>query len=146
MSYVVIDTAFDISSECWRVVSSVSHLDNRSFRSHLRGNQWMAYAISSACFMQKKMIFIFPSLSEQIHSTKSLNWLNIQYTWLLSRIQDGKADQTYPRWTDVSDQYLNSLFRGFAISFGRDFRSRPSQIHNNNLINQSTNHLVFNRA
>ena len=26
----------------------------------------------------------------------------------------------YPRWADVSDRYLNPLFQGFAISFGRD--------------------------
>ena len=48
---------------------------------------------------------------------------------------------TYPRWTDVSDQYLIFLFRGFAISFGRDpsvsSLTIPTVIHN--LINQSIN-------
>ena len=62
-----------------------------------------------------------------------------------------------PRWADVSGQYLNSLFWGFAMSFGRDpsvsSLTSPSQFHHNSitiihdLINhQSINELVFNRA
>ena len=40
------------------------------------------------------------------------------------------------RWADVSGQYLNSLFRRFAISFGRDplvsSLTIPQQFHHNN--------------
>ena len=56
------------------------------------------------------------------------------------------SPRSYPRWADVSDQYLNSLFRGFAIS---KFRTRPfGLVHHNynnattiidNLINHSIN-------
>ena len=51
------------------------------------------------------------------------------------------VDLWCPRWADVSGQYLNSLFRRFATSFGRDpsvsSLTIPTIIHN--LINQSIN-------
>merc|ERR1711966_339246 len=69
-------------------------------------------------------------------ATKVLKALRISLTVRLVNHGGG-----YPRWTDVSNQYLNSLFRGFAISFGRDpsvsSLTIPTVIHN--LINQSIN-------
>ena len=47
-------------------VSSIFHLDKGSLWSHLRGNEFIAHVLSSLCFMQRRIIFIFYLLSEQI--------------------------------------------------------------------------------
>ena len=59
--------------------------------------------------------------------------LNLVYPF---KIPCAYSQGVCPRWADVSGQYLNSLFRGFVISFGRDpsvsSLTMPPQFHHNN--------------
>ena len=57
------------------------------------------------------------------HPLHSLSWLSptlCPRVTLACRYSLLNCSRCYPRWADVSDQYLNPLFRGFAISFGGD--------------------------